>query len=311
MYEEPTDLLSGIEDLGRVVFKNKKLVTIDGFLYSKRTTNLFSNIASNSCKLYFNNSSYVYVFIKNNILNAQSLKEGTNVRISGYLSVYGYYQDNNTCERTLVSPIIQIYCTSLDVLPAQATVELSVNTEPKKLPSTFQKFMLISRDGTEGCKDFNAKLSYQIQQLEYLKSIPLEGNGAAVSIAEAISEANALPEIGFICITRGGGDPHAINSIFNNPVLCEAIRTSTKPVLLGIGHSSNFTCADLVSDSPYHNGSKKSFTSPTELGWYVNNYYRKKNNTKPIPQQTEQKDNTKLLIIAVLLIYSLYMTFAK
>ena len=171
--------------------------------------------------------------------------------------------------------------------------------------------MLISRDGTEGCKDFNAKLSYQIQQLEYLKSIPLEGDGAAVSIAAAIAEANALPEIGFICITRGGGDPHTINSIFNNPVLCEAIRTSVKPVLLGIGHSSNFTYAEMVSDSPYYNGKKKSFTSPTELGWYVNNYYRKKDNEQPIPQQTEQKDNTKLLIIAVLLIYSLYMTFAK
>ncbi len=76
----------------------------------------------------------------------------------------------------------------------------------------------------------------------------VQGEGAAQQIAENIAFLNeVLPELDFIIIGRGGGSIEELWA-FNEEILARAIYASKIPIVSAVGHETDFTISDFVSD---------------------------------------------------------------
>ena len=77
--------------------------------------------------------------------------------------------------------------------------------------------------------------------------VPVQGEGSAQQIAQAIDEANQRRECDVLILARGGGSLEDLWS-FNEEIVARAIYRSTIPLVSGIGHEIDFTIADFVAD---------------------------------------------------------------
>jgi exodeoxyribonuclease VII large subunit len=76
---------------------------------------------------------------------------------------------------------------------------------------------------------------------------PVQGKGAAETIAKAINLANKRQEVDTLIICRGGGSMEDLWQ-FNEEVVARAIANCTIPTISGIGHETDFTICDFVAD---------------------------------------------------------------
>lgn len=86
-----------------------------------------------------------------------------------------------------------------------------------------------------------------------LLPVPVQGEGAATAIAEAIALANRLAKAGdydfdVILTGRGGGSLEDLWA-FNEEPVARAIAASELPVVSAVGHEVDFTIADFVADA--------------------------------------------------------------
>lgn len=76
---------------------------------------------------------------------------------------------------------------------------------------------------------------------------PVQGDGAAQKIAQAIKTANQRAECDVLIVCRGGGSIEDLWA-FNEEVVARAIAASHIPIVSGVGHETDFTIADFVAD---------------------------------------------------------------
>ena len=76
---------------------------------------------------------------------------------------------------------------------------------------------------------------------------PVQGKGAAALIAKAIHSANARQEVDTLIICRGGGSMEDLWQ-FNKEVVARAIDECTIATISGVGHETDFTICDFVTD---------------------------------------------------------------
>jgi exodeoxyribonuclease VII large subunit len=76
---------------------------------------------------------------------------------------------------------------------------------------------------------------------------PVQGEGAAQKIAQAIATASARAECDVLLVCRGGGSIEDLWS-FNEEVVARAIAACSMPVVSGVGHETDFTIADFAAD---------------------------------------------------------------
>ncbi len=77
---------------------------------------------------------------------------------------------------------------------------------------------------------------------------PVQGEGAAQKIAQAIAVAGVRDECDVLIVCRGGGSIEDLWS-FNEEVVARAIAACPIPVVSGVGHETDFTIADFVADA--------------------------------------------------------------
>ena len=77
---------------------------------------------------------------------------------------------------------------------------------------------------------------------------PVQGEGAAESIALAIRTANERAEVDVLIVARGGGSIEDLWA-FNEEVVAQAVFESALPVVSGVGHETDFTICDFVADA--------------------------------------------------------------
>ena len=76
---------------------------------------------------------------------------------------------------------------------------------------------------------------------------PVQGEGAAGRIAASLASASARGECDVLLLVRGGGSIEDLWQ-FNEEAVARAIRASRVPVVVGVGHESDFTIADFAAD---------------------------------------------------------------
>jgi exodeoxyribonuclease VII large subunit len=77
--------------------------------------------------------------------------------------------------------------------------------------------------------------------------VPVQGEGAAASIARMLGVANARAECDVLLLVRGGGSIEDLWQ-FNEEAVARAIRASSIPVVVGVGHETDVTIADFAAD---------------------------------------------------------------
>lgn len=80
-----------------------------------------------------------------------------------------------------------------------------------------------------------------------LLPVPVQGQGAGEKIAKAIEIMNEQKLADVIIIARGGGSLEDLWP-FNEEVVARAIYNSELPIISAVGHETDFTIADFVSD---------------------------------------------------------------
>ncbi|MBI2754311.1 MAG: exodeoxyribonuclease VII large subunit [Betaproteobacteria bacterium] len=77
--------------------------------------------------------------------------------------------------------------------------------------------------------------------------VPVQGEGAAARIARMLGTANERAECDVLLLVRGGGSIEDLWQ-FNEEIVARAIRASRIPVVVGVGHETDFTIADFAAD---------------------------------------------------------------
>jgi len=77
--------------------------------------------------------------------------------------------------------------------------------------------------------------------------VPVQGEGAGTKIAQMLAQVSLRNEVDVVLLVRGGGSIEDLWA-FNEEVVARAIRSSAIPVVVGVGHESDFTIADFAAD---------------------------------------------------------------
>jgi exodeoxyribonuclease VII large subunit len=77
--------------------------------------------------------------------------------------------------------------------------------------------------------------------------VPVQGAGAGAEIAATLKRASLRAEVELLLLVRGGGSIEDLWA-FNEETVARAIRASSLPVVVGVGHDSDVTIADFVAD---------------------------------------------------------------
>jgi len=77
--------------------------------------------------------------------------------------------------------------------------------------------------------------------------VPVQGQGAGARIARMLSTVSARSEVDVVILARGGGSIEDLWA-FNEEVVARAVRACAIPVIVGVGHESDFTIADFAAD---------------------------------------------------------------
>lgn len=75
----------------------------------------------------------------------------------------------------------------------------------------------------------------------------VQGENASEDIINGIKVLNSIEDVDVIILARGGGSIEELWA-FNNEELAYAVYNSKKPVITGVGHETDFTIVDFVSD---------------------------------------------------------------
>lgn len=221
-----------------------------------------SNIKGELSNVKIHSSGHIYFSLKDSFSkmncvmfksNASKLnfipKEGMNVVVTGNISVYekeGSYQ---------------LYCNSMN-LEGEGELFLAFQklkeklekeglfdfSKKKPLPLFPRRIGVVTSPTGAAVRDIinvSTRRNKNVELLIYPALV--QGINASEDIARGISILNTIEDIDVIIVARGGGSIEELWA-FNEEKVARAIASSKKPIITGIGHETDFTISDFVSD---------------------------------------------------------------
>ncbi len=176
-------------------------------------------------------------------------QEGMKVVITGRITVYpprGTYQvDVRTMKPAGIGELQLAY----EKLKLRLSAEGLFDIDKKKPipPMPFKVGVVTSIDGA-ALRDIISVASRRFPICELIISpCKVQGNGAAVSIVNAIENLEKYRDVDVIIIARGGGSIEDLWP-FNEEIVARAIYKCEIPIISGVGHEVDITIADFVAD---------------------------------------------------------------
>ena len=116
------------------------------------------------------------------------------------------------------------------------------------IPKFAQTIGIVTSPDAAALRDVLATLKRRNANIKIIiYPTPVQGKGAALSIANAINTANARNEVDILIICRGGGSMEDLWQ-FNEEVVARALANCMIPTISGVGHETDFTICDFVAD---------------------------------------------------------------
>ena len=118
----------------------------------------------------------------------------------------------------------------------------------KEIPKLPQRIGVVTSPTGAAIRDILTVLTRRFANLEILISpVRVQGEGAALEIAQAIDDLNRFGGLDVMIVGRGGGSLEDLWA-FNEESVARAIFRSAVPVISAVGHEVDFTIADFVAD---------------------------------------------------------------
>ena len=118
----------------------------------------------------------------------------------------------------------------------------------KEMPAFPRRVGVITSSTGAAIHDILNVLKRRFASLEILLyPVRVQGEGAAIEIADAIDDMNRLNLVDLLIVGRGGGSLEDLRA-FNEEVLARSIFRSHIPVISAVGHETDWTISDFVAD---------------------------------------------------------------
>lgn len=122
------------------------------------------------------------------------------------------------------------------------------NEHKRALPFLPKKIGVITSPSGAVIRDIIHVLSRRYPNFQLLLApAQVQGQGAALSMIDALAKLNQRDDIDLIIIGRGGGSLEDLWE-FNDEALARAVYASRVPVISAVGHETDFTLCDFVAD---------------------------------------------------------------
>jgi len=130
-------------------------------------------------------------------------------------------------------------------LEQEGLFDARLKRRPRFLP---RRVAVVTSEGSAALRDVLKVLRRRAPAVSVLLvHTPVQGDNAAFSIVRALRQAAGRADVDAILLVRGGGSIEDLVA-FNDESVARAIRASTIPVIVGVGHETDSTIADFVAD---------------------------------------------------------------
>jgi exodeoxyribonuclease VII large subunit len=176
-------------------------------------------------------------------------REGDKVEVRALVTLYGArgdYQINvEAIRRAGVGALYEAFLRLKEKLTAQGLFD---QERKRPLPLFARSVGIVTSPQAAALRDVLTALKRRAPHVRIvLYPAPVQGQGAAEKIAEAIATASRRAEVDVLIVGRGGGSIEDLWS-FNEEVVARAIVAASMPVISGVGHETDFTIADFAAD---------------------------------------------------------------
>lgn len=176
-------------------------------------------------------------------------REGDKVEVRTLVTLYaprGDYQLNVEAIRR--SGVGNLYEAFLQLKEKLAAEGLFDSARKRALPAFAKTIGIVTSPQAAALRDILTTLRRRAPHVRIvLYPSPVQGEGAAAKIAQAIDLASARAECDILLVCRGGGSIEDLWS-FNHELVARAIAGCSMPVISGVGHETDFTIADFAAD---------------------------------------------------------------
>ena len=232
----------------------KRILTNDPILYNLRIKGEISNLKVHSSKNIYlslkdSSSKINCVIFKDRNINLLEIKEGTSVIASGYISLYerdGSYQFYiNTIEIDGLGDLHTQYLKLKEKLKNEGLFESKYKKPIPKIP---ENIGIITSPTGSVIRDIINVVERRYPKINLkLYPVHVQGEKSKSEIISGIEFFNENKNVDAIIIARGGGSIEELWS-FNEEEVAKSIFKSQIPIISAIGHETDYTIADFVSD---------------------------------------------------------------
>lgn len=177
------------------------------------------------------------------------VEDGMDVIVEGHLSLYvagGSYQIY--VSRIILDGIGELYL-KFEKLKEQLAKEGLFDSQNKKpIPRFPNRIAVITSNTGAAIRDIVSTIErrYPVCELLIFPTL-VQGEQAKHAIVESLQKANSIGGIDTIILGRGGGSIEDL-WCFNEEIVARAIYESKIPIISAVGHETDFTISDFVSD---------------------------------------------------------------
>jgi exodeoxyribonuclease VII large subunit len=176
-------------------------------------------------------------------------REGDKVEVRALVTLYaprGDYQLNvEAIRRAGVGNLYEAFLRLKEQLNAEGLFDPQ---RKRPLPVFARSIGIVTSPQAAALRDILATLRRRAPHVQViLYPTPVQGEGAALKIAQAIATASAREECDVLLVCRGGGSIEDLWS-FNEEVVARTIADCAMPVICGVGHETDITIADFAAD---------------------------------------------------------------
>jgi len=147
--------------------------------------------------------------------------------------------------RAGLGPLFERFLRLKEKLGAEGLFDASLKRE---LPAFPRSIGIVTSLAAAALRDVLTTLARRNPAIEVIVyPAPVQGEGAAARIATMLARASRRAECDVLLLVRGGGSIEDLWP-FNEEAVARAIRASRIPVVVGVGHETDFTIADFAAD---------------------------------------------------------------